>query len=241
MEPPLTITAPETDKVPAIAVLPESLATVNLSAHLISPLTVKAPLTVERPVPTTVRPSAPLLTEVIADWVAPVTVSAVPAVAAFKLATRAVEATVKGAPSIVATVEFKTLLTFTLPLPLAEIFRSTLGSPPLAAMVGPEPAAAFVILISFTAESVFPNTTNSLPLESARVPSKFATSVPVLVNAKSFSKKLAPLAVSAILNFFSDSSKPINALLCVPRLMMKPESFTGNPVRPFCKPSKVSE
>ena len=77
------------------------------------------------------------------------------------------------------------------------------------------------------------------------LPSKFAISVAVsFVNAKPASpEKSAPLVVNAILNLLTSSSKPINALLCEPRLMIKPASFTGTPAGaiPFCNPSKVSE
>ena len=51
-----------------------------------------------------------------------------------------------------------------------DIAKSILVSPPLAAINGSFPVAALVILTSFTAEEVVPNTTHSLPLASAMNP-----------------------------------------------------------------------
>ena len=56
------------------------------------------------------------------------------------------------------------------PDPFGDIAKSILVSPPLAAINGSFPVAALVILTSFTAEEVVPNTNDSLPLASAMNP-----------------------------------------------------------------------
>jgi hypothetical protein len=56
------------------------------------------------------------------------------------------------------------------PVPFGAIAKSMFESPPLAAINGSFPVAAFVTLISLTADDVVPKTTDSLPFASAIKP-----------------------------------------------------------------------